>query len=391
MAVNLTNADSVLKSYYLDVVTEQLDNFNPFFASIKKSTEDVYGKDVKKLISYGANGGIGAGTEDGNLPNASGGNYMQFTSTLKNLYGVIEVSDKAIRASENNSGAFVSILNAEMEGLINSSVFNFGRMLHGDGSGKLAMCVACSDGEIILDSAKNIKEGLVVDFRTESGELIEGGHGRKITKVNKENGAITVTGPEFDSEILPIGSIVTIQGSYQNEITGLGYLFDNAKNDLYGMQKNSCEYLTPFVGVFNTEDDSALQIAIDKIEERSGKSPNLIMCSWGVRRTLKKLLSAKQTTFTDSIELKGGYKAMSYNGIPVVVDRFCPRDTIYLLNTDDFVLHQLCDWQWLTDDDGRILKQVPGKPVYTATLVKYAELMCTRPCGQGVLTGVTES
>ena len=42
-------------------------------------------------------------------------------------------------------------------------------------------------------------------------------------------------------------------------------------------------------------------------------------------------------------------------------------------------------------EDGKILKQVPGKPIYTATLVKYAELMCARPCGQGALYGITEA
>ena len=63
---------------------------------------------------------------------------------------------------------------------------------------------------------------------------------------------------------------------------------------------------------------------------------------------------------------------------------------MYLLNTDDFRLHQLCDWQWLEGEDGKILKQIPGKPVYTATLVKYAELMCERPYGQGVLRGIEE-
>ena len=42
-------------------------------------------------------------------------------------------------------------------------------------------------------------------------------------------------------------------------------------------------------------------------------------------------------------------------------------------------------------EDGKILKQVPGKPVYTATLVKYAELMCENPSGQGMLAGITEA
>ena len=75
MAVNLTNADSALKSVYLDVITQQLDSgVNPFFAAIQKSTNDVWGKEVRKLAIYGMNGGIGAGTEDVDLPAATGNN-----------------------------------------------------------------------------------------------------------------------------------------------------------------------------------------------------------------------------------------------------------------------------------------------------------------------------
>ena len=90
------------------------------------------------------------------------------------------------------------------------------------------------------------------------------------------------------------------------------------------------------------------------------------------------------------MELKGGYTAMSYNGIPVVADRFCPDGTMYLLNTKDFKLHQLCDWEWLEGEDGKILKQNAHEAVYSATLVKYAELLCDRPNGQGMLSGITE-
>ena len=127
MAVTLQNADKALQSYYLDAVSEQLNNqINPFFAMIEKNSEDVYGKDVRKIIKYGVNGGIGAGTEDGELPKAGANSYAQFVSSLKNLYGVIEISDKAVKASGNNAGAFVNLLNSEMESLIQSSKFNFG-------------------------------------------------------------------------------------------------------------------------------------------------------------------------------------------------------------------------------------------------------------------------
>lgn len=146
MAVNLTNADKALKSYYLDAISQQLDNLSPFYAMIKKNTDDVWGKEVKKLVCYGANGGIGAGTEEGNLPTASGMDYKLITLGLKNLYGRIEITDKAIRASENNAGAFVSLLNGETESLIRSSAFNLSRMLFGDGTGKLATVSTVTKG-----------------------------------------------------------------------------------------------------------------------------------------------------------------------------------------------------------------------------------------------------
>ena len=133
-----------------------------------------------------------------------------------------------------------------------------------------------------------------------------------------------------------------------------------------------------------------MQTALDTIEQNSGSACNFIICSWGVRRALQKLFSATRSNI-DVMNLEGGFKAISYNGIPIVADRFCPQGTMYLLNTDDFTLHQLCDWQWLSGDDGKILKQVPGKPVYTATLVKYAELLCSRPNGQGMISGITEA
>ena len=137
--VTLQSAENALKTLYLGVVSDQLNtNANPLLAMIEQTSSDVWGKEIRKLAPFGINGGIGAGTETGDLPSSAQNNYAQFVLTLKNLYGTIEISDKAIRASQNNSGAFVNMLSAEMEGLLKASKFNFGRMLYGDGSGKLA-------------------------------------------------------------------------------------------------------------------------------------------------------------------------------------------------------------------------------------------------------------
>lgn len=390
--VTMTSADNALKTLYLGVVTDQLNvGVNPLLAKIKQSTSDVWGKEIRKLAKYGINGGIGAGTEEGSLPAAAGNNYEQFVLTLKNLYGTIEISDKAIRASENSAGAFVNLLNAEMDGLIQASSFNFGRMLFGDGKGILATVGdTITSGVIKVDDVRNLIEGMVVDLKTSAGADISGCFARRILAVDRANKTITISGTAVTSSNVPEGSIITVQGSYNQELTGLAAIFKNT-GSIYGLDRSTHKWLIPYmktsVGAIT---ESVIQTAIDYLDETASSKVNFIVCSSGVKRAFQNHLATYKRNI-DTMELNGGYRALSYNGIPVISDKFCPAGTMYLLNTDDFCLHQLCDWQWLEGEDGRVIKQVAGKPVYNATLVKYADLICSKPIGQAMLSGITEA
>ncbi len=386
--VTMTSADSALKSLYLGVVAEQLNTAaNPLLAKIRQSTADVWGKEVRRLAQYGVNGGVGAGTEEGELPAAAGNNYEQFVTTLKNLYGTIEISDKAVRASENNAGAFVNLLNVEMEGLIRASSFNFGRMLFGDGSGVLCKVSSVSGNDVTVDSVQNVIEGMTVDILSSAGADIAGLSARRITAVDRDSSTITLSGGALTGAAE--GCLVCVQGSYNLELTGLGAIFKST-GSLYGLDRSTHKWMIPYMKAsVGKISETAIQTAIDRLEETAGSRVDFIVCSWGVKRALQKEFASSFVKL-DTEVLDGGYKAITYNGIPIVADRFCPKGTMYLLNTADFCLHQLCDWKWLEGDDGRVLKQVPGKPLYTATLVKYADLICTRPCGQAMLSGITE-
>ena len=386
--VTLASADSALKSFYLDAVAQQLNTeVNPLLAKIKQSTADVWGKEVRRLAQYGVNGGVGAGTEEGSLPAAGGNNYDQFVTTLKNLYGTIEISDKAVRASENSAGAFVDLLNAEMEGLLRSSAFNFGRMLFGDGSGILCTVSAVTGNVVTVDSVKNVIEGMTVDVLDADGDQVSGVTARRITAVDRADKTVTLSGGTLTG--VASGCTLCVQGSHNLELTGLGAIFKD-DGSLYGLSRAERPWMIPYIKEsVGTISENAIQTAIDYLEETAGSRVDMIVCSWGVKRALQAVLSESRMQ-TDMAELAGGYRTITYNGIPVVADRFCPAGTMYLLNTRDFCLHQLCDWKWLEGDDGKVLRQVPGKPLYTATLVKYADLICTRPCGQAMLTGITE-
>lgn len=386
--VTLTSAESALKTVYLGVVANQLNiNANPLLGKIKQTTKDVWGKEVRKLAPFGINGGIGAGAEADALPTAAGNNYVQFVTELKNLYGRIELSDKAIRASANNAGAFVNLLNDEMEGLIKASSFNFGRMLFGDGSGLLATVSEFNTDTkaIACDKVKNLIEGMVVDIYTK-GEKATTKSGKRIKYVDRVNKCFYL-----DSDvILEAGDEVYVQNSKDFEITGLGKIFSDSKT-LYGLNRADYPWLAPYVKTGAGEiSDGLIQSAIDFLDEVSGSTVNYIACSSAVRRAYQEYLGAYRRNI-DIAVLDGGYKAISYNGIPLVADRFVEDDTMYLLNTDHFTLHQLCDWKWLEGEDGKVIRQNMGYPTYSATLVKYADLVCDKPNGQAKISGISSA
>ncbi len=386
--INLTTAESALKEAYLDAVCNQLNtNANPLLAKIKQSSADVYGKNIIKMAPIGLNGGVGAGSETGALPTAKSTRYAQFKTTLKNLYGQISISDKAIRASATNAGAFVDLLNAEMEGLLTASKFNLGRMLYGDGTSALRAVTAhtASSKVITFDSVRNFAEGMCIDIYDEAGEVKS--TGLRVVSVNRSTKTVTV---DNVPATLSAGAVAYVQGSKGNEITGLGAIFGST-TELYGLTRADNEWLTPYTSSTSTEiSDDMLQEAIDYLAENSASEIDIITCNAGVRRAYMQYLSCYRRN-VDVMNLAGGYKAVSFNGIPVVADRFVEDGALYMLDSSKFTLHQLCDWEWIQGENGNILHQKAGYPSYTATLVKYADLICDQPNGQAKFTNISST
>ena len=408
--ISLATADSALKDVYLGVVSDQLNtSINPLLARIKQTTTDVWGKEIVKLAPFGLNGGIGAGSETGTLPTAGGNNYCQFRLDLKNLYGKIEISDKAIRASQSSAGAFVNLLNAEMEGLVKASSYNFGRMLYGNGDGALAI-VQGNEASVSgtttfkVDSTAALVEGMVVDIVEDSGTplLISGAQQLKlkIVVVDRANKTVTLQTTKTyakDASIAEEGCThrLYVQGSMGKELTGLGKIFDTTQETLYGVERAQNHWMNPYsisIASGNTMgnlSDISMQAVVDHLADGFDSNVDFIVGSSGVKRNYQYYLTSYRSNI-DVMNLKGGYKAISFNGVPFVSDRFAPQNTVYMLNTAEFNLHQLCDWKWLEGEDGRVLKQSANSPTYTATLVKYADMICNKPCGQARIEGVAE-
>lgn len=382
--VTLTTANDALKTMYLDIVANQLNsNTHPFLSKIEKTSVDVVGKTVNKLVPYGVNGGVGAGSETGSLPLSGYNNYLLFSSTLKNLYGSIEISDKALRASNNEAGAFVNLLNAELEGMLDASKFNMARMLYSDGSGLLATGHSSAAGvyTFVVDSLKNLMVGMTVDVYV--GTTFS--HTTRIVGWDYANKTLTLD-VAATSDMADVTKTISLylQQSKGKEITGIKALW--TASTLYGVTVANYDFLSPqskTVSAANFGIGSMMEV-VDTINEQKGGDVDFIAGSYDARRKYQAAVSTNKLNL-DVLNLEGGYRAISFNGIPFVAERFIDAGTIYMLNSANFKMHQLCDWEWISNDKGQVLKQKQGYPVHTATLVKYAELICDKPGSQGKL------
>lgn len=302
---------------------------------------------------------------------------------MRNIYGVIEMTDKVIRAT-SSPDAMVNILNAEMEGLLKAAKFNFSRMLFQDGKGLLcqvADLTGAPSNTLYVDSVKNVVEGMKIDVIRPS-DLHKKVTKLSIESVNRVDKSIRVKSLPSNHEIVE-GDHIAIQDSYNYELLGIPYIFREDVPAIYGAVRQNNHYLWPTMksGQLSTD---LIQETIDNIEETGGMGVDMIICSYDVRRKYFEHLRNTRMNI-DYMNLDGGFKALSYNGIPIVTEKFCPDNTMYFINTEDYTLQQLSDWSWLETSSGNILRQIENKAAYTATLVKYANLMCARPIGQGRL------
>lgn len=380
--ITIENADKALKEYYLEAVSSQLNGgISPFFNAIEKSTSSVYGKDVNITIVREGSSNIIACAEDAALPDPYKNRYLSIKMPLKNLYGTIEISDKAMRASRDASGAFVNLVNAEMEGLISSAKQNFQRMLFSNGSGRMCKITKRVTNAVYeVDELKDYYVGMLVDVYPPAASVLEDSFGVMIQSIDKTANTVTFATEIYDSIV---NGVMYMHGSKDTELTGLGAIFE--EETLYGYKKTEEPYFAPYkVDAEKTLTEEKLTDILDYVEEHFNSKINMILCSYKTRKKIAALI-ADNRRVVNSTDVHTGFGVVTVNDVPVYADKYCTDDKILFLNTDDFVLSQLCDWEWLEDEDGKILKQVPGKAAYGATLVKYAELICKKPCGQAML------
>ena len=390
MGTTLSTLDSILKNQYIGPLREQVNYDVVLLDLLDKDQDSVVGKNFTIPLHVGGNEGFASVAEGGTLPTAGNQQYKEVIVPQRYIYSTIEITGPTIKAAKSDAGAFVRAVDSEMKGSAKDFKRQLNRMFWGDGSGILSETgVTTASTTVVVASTKYIRVGQTVDILTSAtGAAVTNGTGVKVLSVPNATTftvALAVTTGATEA--------VYLSGSRNIEVMGLQGIVSTTKT-VQGLDPATYSWWAASVlangGTARAITEALMQTAMDTTETASDGTVKAVLTSFGVRRAYQTLLTTnRRYVATTDLDLKGGKKALDYNGLPLIADKDAPTGKMFFLDTDYLKVYQLSDIEWM-QEDGAILSRIQGKDSYGAVLYRYLELGCSSRNAQTLLTDITE-
>lgn len=381
-AQTLKTFENALKEYYLPVWRNQLGTEpSALLSKIKKVP--IKSDKIVTSAPIGLSGGFGYGAEGESTPEAGKVNFARFMTNAKDMYVNMCISLKSTKLT-GSAGAMADALDTEVKASYETAKWNVGRSLFGNGTGILTTITTGSAGTITCADVSKLKEGLIIDVYAngtggDAPPTVKAS-GIRITAVDRSTKKITVT----DTTTAFTAGFITVQNSYNREITGLGSIFDDTVKSIYGIDKSKNIYLKPIVVDANNDiSDGIITGALRQSSRDKNGEIDMILCGDAAYDNYVEYLRTNNIRVEDrSKEIAGGFKAIKFifanREVDIVNEGFVPEDEFWGVSTKDLELHET-GWNFASVNDSSIFTLLEGQSIYRALLANYGELICKNP------------
>jgi hypothetical protein len=431
-AGTLTTLSSLLKRVYMDPIVEQ---FNTKYPLLKRlgtnasftSTDD--GEKIVVSLETTPHTGIGARADNGALPAAGTGAFTTGAYNMKYLYGRFALSGPAIRNMSSKTASFVAgLVDKNVKSMVRDLTKEKNRIAFGNGFGVLAKWSAGSDGNPytpLTDSKTNYEAGHGGCFQCKyiyNGMSVEtvdfiGGTSMTATMASEAAGVVSAkiathfhitTDPAY-TEAAPdywirygACNLATVATPIPLEAWGLLAIVSDVDPDdtmgVYGGTSGITTNTYTTLGglpiltngdwtanvVYNGtttalwQTPQALDIdhmeeAYDKSEERGFGPPTAAYTTFAIKRKYGALIAADRRFGGTQMDLDGGFKALSLNGVPLICDADALPGIIFFIDESNIDMYQQTPISWM-DKDGAVLSRVAGYDQYEATAFQYYQM-----------------
>lgn len=398
MAFDLAAANAVLKEDYQPAIREQLNNANVLEAQIEKTERDTEGKYAYLALHVSRNSGVGARAEAATLPTPGQQGYIDERVPMRYTYGTIKITGPTIKAAKSNKGSFLRAVESETKGIVKDLKREENRQSWGTSNGVIATAGTTSSsttvtllGTTFKSAMRQLAKGDRVDIGTVASPQSVASN-RIITAVDRVNKTIVIDGAAVSTTSGTHFVFRSGAGGVGIEKTGLQTIVNNT-GTLHNVDPSVYDVWKSYVdsngGTLRAPTDTLFEKALDSIAIETGDQiPNLLITTDGVSRAFAANLKS-QKRFVNTVDLKGGFKALSVssgqNELNFTWDRDCPDGHAFALDTEHLTQFHMSDWEWM-DEDGSVLQRDLGNTdAYIATMYKYRELTTDQRNAHGVI------
>ena len=424
--------DYVLRNHFLPEVADGL-NHDYILLDIMAGLKDksmVQGKFIQHPIHEGRNmAGVGAVGVAGKLPTPGAQSYAEYQYPVRSVYGRIKFTGLAADSSSSDIDSWLRAVDSELTGLRDDLARNENRILHGTGSGIVAVVTDAAgvngdtqtmsffsglEGSTTMDSGAMdtthfVEVGERYFFYDDSDDSSDAFASNVATTVTGKT-ATTVTfsesinltsgGPFFLCKANEDG-IAAITQSDRAGLTSTGFarepmgisgiVSDNNPVDTTGNTRSTTydgDSITGFQNVdadanaFNRSQvldnssvkrpltESLMQKGLSTVEKAFKGRVDCFVSSYGIRDAFADLMLTYRR-HVNRMELRAGFSTVAYGDIPFIPDRDAYPNRLIGLDKGDIRQHCMgsTDYRFI-DEDGSIYHRLPDEHAFQASLYR---------------------
>jgi hypothetical protein len=219
---------------------------------------------------------------------------------------------------------------------------------------------------VTVDSVQFLRVNMVIDIVDSTNDTVLA-TARTISAINATTKVVTYSGADATATT---NHRLARTGSWKQEINGLGNIINNT-GTLHGVDStaaaNNWHKSIVKDGGGNQFSEDLGQQVIDGVGSGGNAEVELLITTRGIRRRfVNTLKSQKRFNDAQSVTLRGGFKAVMFNEMPLVFDDDCPKGNMYFLDMDSLMWIYLPNgdapgyWDWV-DDDGAVLSRATDR------------------------------
>lgn len=423
----ITNTDisGVLKNVYASFRINAFPKLTPLLANVKKGRPG-----GPERMRWGGNGvywdvlltrPVGmSGSDAGYFPPTAQVIERQANLGIKRTYVRRQIDALAIAGTSDKEAAFIPLARKIVTEAMDAAQLGQQTVLHGDGTGVLALVTTVnSTTSIAVSSPYGIsgagQGGLLLDqnmyvavYDTTLGTL----RGTAtISAISNAGDTATLTLDTAVTGMVTGDKVVTANTTTDtsaNQVpNGLTNIFNRggSYNSFEGVDAGTYKRWDTVRLVAGTDTPDATQptemdiwTLIVKVAGVSGKDAGLhadeflILTTPGVEKALaESFFGQRRWTADDEATLEGGFKAVRISGIPVVRDYWCPAGTLYLIHLPSLTWVDRQDWVKLQYEDSGPWRFLAGRDAYEVNFGSYWNFGALQRNAHGIITGYTDT